>query len=619
MNGPFYIGPSSSNMKVSDSFGPTAASAGPPSPGNSMLPPAPPQYRTIHSGSSYQQQQQQQQSPYRGDVSMASIEQKPNPSAGHARHSSYSQAVNSTPSSAYINPPRRSMEGLTSAYPQSQQAQQQRFQQDLVNSANNSFPYPNVYDPAAMANNALNSSSAAAYANMPPLAMLPPSASSSSYPKKAQDTYEPVNIHSKSAMTKGSSTTSEFTKRKNWSQRIVEEMQDVLHVLSPDGVFLFASPSLLDLTGWSPEEVLGRSIKDFMDRDDIDPFIYEFERSMKTESPMTIYYRFISKDEKPVLFEVTGRPYYSSPQDASSGIVPDDMRFANDDATMNAAGNRTSRVIDEDGLDMDFTESPQRSPRRQAQQLPATLQPPPLSNPNAVSPEHGPCKAFFAMARPYPGKAGAMLDSFLELKMENEKLRQKLAEVYREIEGDTSLPSTYTGDGGSLSGSYESSMMLDSARPSISDRQISGFPSRHYSTGNAMQFDGTNASEQYGSSLGGISTYLSQLSTSNPEQSSLERNNARSRKTEAIDKREVLVSSSTMIPARGDTYGVLGIGVVAKPDRNAANTTAASGTAPAAAEGGEGDDKKKKPKKQRTEEGDFVCRDCGSTDSPEWR
>ncbi|KAF9520014.1 hypothetical protein BS47DRAFT_1387630 [Hydnum rufescens UP504] len=44
-------------------------------------------------------------------------------------------------------------------------------------------------------------------------------------------------------------------------------------------------------------------------------------------------------------------------------------------------------------------------------------------------PDQRECLCFFAMARPYPSRNTAMLDSFLELKIENERLRQRLIEL----------------------------------------------------------------------------------------------------------------------------------------------------------------------------------------------
>ncbi|KAK3299959.1 uncharacterized protein B0H64DRAFT_3439 [Chaetomium fimeti] len=46
------------------------------------------------------------------------------------------------------------------------------------------------------------------------------------------------------------------------------------------------------------------------------------------------------------------------------------------------------------------------------------------------------CQAVFMMARPYPTKNAALLDSFLEHKMENERLRRKIAELQKEEQDD---------------------------------------------------------------------------------------------------------------------------------------------------------------------------------------
>lgn len=149
------------------------------------------------------------------------------------------------------------------------------------------------------------------------------------------------------------SNLTDFTKRKNWSQRIIEELKDFLHVLTPLGKVMYCSPSSLELVGYAPEELVGRQITDFIHVDDIDMFIREFNMSIHMRKEFKLYYRFRKKDDKFIIFEVTGHPYYG---DGSSGLP----------------------------------------------------------------------KCFFGMAQPYPTKATSMLDSFLELKMENELLRRKL-------------------------------------------------------------------------------------------------------------------------------------------------------------------------------------------------
>ncbi len=42
----------------------------------------------------------------------------------------------------------------------------------------------------------------------------------------------------------GSSAATDFTKRKGWTGRVVEELLDFVHVLDPEGTILFASPSV---------------------------------------------------------------------------------------------------------------------------------------------------------------------------------------------------------------------------------------------------------------------------------------------------------------------------------------------------------------------------------------
>ncbi|SCV69288.1 BQ2448_2308 [Microbotryum intermedium] len=260
---------------------------------------------------------------------------------------------------------------------------------------------------------------------------------------------------------KASSTTSEFTKRKNWSQHIIDEIQDFMHVLNPAGSFMFATPSIFDLCGWSPDELMNRPVADFLHPDDVEAYLRDFHQALEEGKDLTLYCRFRTKDERYVLFEMTGHPYYA---------------------------------------DLKGAQTP---------------------------------KCFFAMGRPYPSKNQAMLDSFLELKFENERLRQELQVMYRDIEGgSTSTPGE---------------------RPA------------------------------------GYSIYGGKATTGSKGSSSV------------IDPATGLVQAGGLIPSSSNMYGALGIGISANGTKG---------------DGANGEKKKKKP---RIEEGEFVCRDCGTVDSPEWR
>jgi PAS domain S-box-containing protein len=168
------------------------------------------------------------------------------------------------------------------------------------------------------------------------------------------------------SMNPSGSTLTEFTKRRNWSQRVLEELRDLLHILTPDGRILYVSPSCKTLTGWEPSQLMGRFINEFIHPDDIGIFVKEFNESIASGNPLRFFYRFRKIDDSSIIFESHGHPHLSS--DPNS-----------------------------------------------------------YAPPNALN-----CRGFFLMARPYPTKNAALLDSFLEHKIENERLTKRIAELTRE-------------------------------------------------------------------------------------------------------------------------------------------------------------------------------------------
>jgi PAS domain S-box-containing protein len=165
------------------------------------------------------------------------------------------------------------------------------------------------------------------------------------------------------------STLTEFTKRRNWSQRVVEELKDFLHILTPDGRILYLSPSVKQLTGYDPEDLVGKFIVDFIHQDDSGIFVREFNESIASGNPLRFFYRFQKKDGTFTIFESHGHPHLSS-EAAQFGAGPN-----------NASGF---------------------------------------------------CRGFFMMARPYPTKNAALLDSFLEHKIENARLTRRIEDLKRE-------------------------------------------------------------------------------------------------------------------------------------------------------------------------------------------
>ncbi|CAG8457197.1 6293_t:CDS:2, partial [Acaulospora colombiana] len=278
----------------------------------------------------------------------------------------------------------------------------------------------------------------------------------------------------------------EFTKRKNWSQQMVEELKDFLHVISTTGKIMYCSPSSTEIVGYSPEELVNRIITDFIHVDDIDMFVRDFNNAMRLKTNFTIYYRFRRKDDKFVILEVNGQPYF---------------------------GENNS-----------------------------------MEN----------CKCFFNIARVYPSKTAVMLDTFLELKVENEYLRRQLHDLLG--------PPEITAEGSGSAEATTSEVVLPS-EGSAMEEMVQG------TTNPINLLTGLRYDE--GEYAKGISTGSKNPSLLN--ESSMD-----------IDKRDD--SSSTITTSTDSTSQAV---VTPSPS--------------------------KKKKKLKKDEEEYVCTDCGTVESPEWR
>ncbi|KAF2839281.1 hypothetical protein M501DRAFT_1016363 [Patellaria atrata CBS 101060] len=324
------------------------------------------------------------------------------------------------------------------------------------------------------------------------------------------------------------STLTEFTKRRNWSQRVLEEIRDLLHILTPGGQILYVSPACKQLTGYEPQALVGQYIKDYIHPEDLGLYVREFNESIATGNPMRFFHRFKKPDGNYTIFESHGHPHYS-------GDIP---RFPHDN-----------------GLN--------------------------------INPVLHACQGFFMMSRPFPTKSATLLDSFLEHKTENMRLLKKIADLKREEQEEqeednqthfqdrSSLRDGITPDTrGSVSPNYDG--MPPPAKPGISNTALTR----------------QNLDEA--------------LAASQPD--SINDKMARYEGATHIETIEMLTGlryrdgERSMGISTGDTSpnlirGDAGIAIFVDKD------------------GRREGDKKKKLKVSD----EYVCTDCGTLDSPEWR
>lgn len=342
-----------------------------------------------------------------------------------------------------------------------------------------------------------------------------------------------------------SSTLTEFTKRRNWSQRIIEELKDFLHLLTPDGRILYVSPSCKAITGYEPQALIGKFIAEYVHPDDSGIFMREFNESIASGNSLRFFYRFKKDDGSYLIFECDGHPHIS-PGPAMPQNYGDD------------SGNGTSRA--------------------------------------------GQCRGFFMMARPYPTKSAALLDSFLEHKIENERLLKRIDQLKREeAEENAEHDRLYREQAASQTGMPipESQGPMSRAPGEGSADAPSSAPQYHGmpppakpTTSNAaltrQNLDSVLSAQRPDS----IADKMSRYETGSGHMESIElltglryRDGERSHGISTGDTSPALI--------RGDA----GIAILLDRDRESS----------------------KKEKKKLKVADEYVCADCGTLDSPEWR
>ena len=344
----------------------------------------------------------------------------------------------------------------------------------------------------------------------------------------------PTGFGMQSSASTGSTLT-EFTKRRNWSQRVIEEIRDFLHILTPDGRIIYASPSCKMLTGYEQSQIVGYVITDFIHPDDSSLYIREFHESIASGNPLRFFYRFRKEDGSYVIFEAHGHPHLSS-EAASFG-------------SSSAASF---------------------------------------------------CRGVFMMSRPYPTKNTTLLDSFLEHKIENERLTKKIADLRREEQEEIEAQERHL---------IKKAEGHSSVTPSETQRTDNFEDSQITPVGQPVAYDGMPPPAKPAGTSSALTRQNLDVVQAESRPDSIKDKMARYEGASPFETIEMLtglryqdgershgISTGDHSPAliRGDA----GIAILADKDRNA--------------------NAEKFMKKKKVAD-EYVCTDCGTLDSPEWR
>ena len=328
-----------------------------------------------------------------------------------------------------------------------------------------------------------------------------------------------------------SSTLTEFTKRRNWSQRVLEELKDFLHVLTPDGRIIYASPSSELLTGYPPSELTGKFIVDFIHNDDNTIFIKEFNESIASGNNLRFFYRFRKKDSTYTIFESHGHPHLA-PEVSSYGQPSGQMA----------------------------------------------------------------CGGFFMMARPYPTKNASLLDSFLEHKIENERLTRRISELKREErEEEDSQQRQWQSTNNGTTPSESRADDPDSPASATSPQNIHTLMPPASSTASSTKTKNALTQQNL------------EDANASQKQDSMSDKMARYEGATHIETIEMLTGLRYRDGERSQG--------ISTGDHSPALIRGDAGIAISVDKDGRGGDRKKKQKVAD----EYVCTDCGTLDSPEWR
>lgn len=103
---------------------------------------------------------------------------------------------------------------------------------------------------------------------------------------------------------------------------IAENMEDMLRQLDKNGIILYISPSVVSITGYTPEELLGKSSSGFIHPDDAEQVIQQSEAAIVAhKSSMRVDYRFRHKNGDYRLYESETKLIYDESGEYTGMII----------------------------------------------------------------------------------------------------------------------------------------------------------------------------------------------------------------------------------------------------------------------------------------------------------
>ncbi len=104
-------------------------------------------------------------------------------------------------------------------------------------------------------------------------------------------------------------------------RRITDNMMDMVSQVSAEGIFEYIGPSHRAILGYGPEDMLGRSIFEFLHPDDLERLAEEYARGLESPGPIKVQYRYRHADGRYLWLESVANPIFDDEGRLSGAVL----------------------------------------------------------------------------------------------------------------------------------------------------------------------------------------------------------------------------------------------------------------------------------------------------------
>ncbi|KAI8918435.1 PAS domain-containing protein, partial [Powellomyces hirtus] len=112
-----------------------------------------------------------------------------------------------------------------------------------------------------------------------------------------------------------------FTATEEGYKRLLNEIDDFLHVVSPAGNMVYCSPSVKRFLGYTQSELAGHHVTEIVHREDRQPLLRSLDRCVSDKQEYLIHLRYQKKAGDLVLLEIRGKALIDTDRNEVKSVI----------------------------------------------------------------------------------------------------------------------------------------------------------------------------------------------------------------------------------------------------------------------------------------------------------